>query len=214
MSRRARCWMLIAAVATMLGWPAVALAQDGEAVAEVAGVVLADGTLRVTQTLTFDAPLDELTQVLALTRSIDSSHFHRYRISNISATVAGEAVDLATTTTATQVEIRMAVDGAGPLILAYDVHGATRTEQGQDGALTMLQWPLIQGLPVALSQVAGVVEGPGAPGHDRLRGRPPRQRRPVRGARRRHVRPAGCGVPGRPPRRGRRGGAQRRLPRG
>ncbi|HSO68756.1 MAG TPA: hypothetical protein VLQ67_03870 [Arachnia sp.] len=163
MSRRARCWMLIAAVATMLWWPSAAVAQDGEAAAEVAGVVRADGTLRVTQTLTFDAPVDELTQVLALTRSIDSSHFHRYRISNIAATVAGEAVDLATTTNATQVEIRMAVDGVGPLILTYDVHGATRTEQGQDGALTMLQWPMVQGLPMALSQVAGVVEGPALP---------------------------------------------------
>ena len=43
MSRRARCWMLIAAVATMLWWPSAALAQDGEAAAEVAGVVQAGG---------------------------------------------------------------------------------------------------------------------------------------------------------------------------
>lgn len=154
-------WALLpAAVALLLGAPQAALADDGGASAEVAAVVQGDGTLRVTQTLTFDGPLDELTQVLALRRDIDGSSYHRYRISDITATVGGQSADLSTTTTATQVEIRVGVDGPGAVTVSYEVHGATRAEQGQDGALTLLEWPLIQGMPVALAHVAGTVEGP------------------------------------------------------
>ena len=163
MSRRARCWMLVAAVAVLLGWPSAAVAEEGAATAEVVARVQADGSVAVTQTLTFDAPRDEITQVLALHRDIDSSAYHRYRVSGIAATVDGQKADLATATSAGRIEIRIGVGGTGPVTLTYEVDGATRPEQGQEGALTLMEWPLIQGLPVALTRVEGSVEGPVAP---------------------------------------------------
>ena len=158
MSRRARCWMLVAAVAVLLGWPSAAVAEEGAATAEVVARVQADGSVAVTQTLTFDAPRDEITQVLALHRDIDSSAYHRYRVSGIAATVDGQKADLATATSAGRIEIRIGVGGTGPVTLTYEVDGATRPEQGQEGALTLMEWPLIQGLPVALTRVEGSVE--------------------------------------------------------
>ncbi|MHA6524023.1 DUF2207 family protein [Tessaracoccus sp. G1721] len=163
MSRRARCWMLVAAALTLLAWPSAAVAQEGSGTAEVVARVQEDGSVRVTQTLTFDAPRDEITQVLALHRDIDASSYHRFRITDVAATVDGQSADLATATTETHVEVRVGVDGVGPVTLTYVVDGATRLAQGQDGELTVMEWPLVQGLPVGLTLVEGSVEGPSTP---------------------------------------------------
>lgn len=163
MSRRARCWMLIVAALTLVTWPSPAEAQGGAGTAEVIARVQEDGSVRVTQTLTFDEPQGDLTQVLTLHRDIDASSYHRFRITDIAATVDGQPADLATESTATHIEVTVGVEGVGPVMLTYEVDGATRREQGQDEALTVMEWPLIQGLPVGLTLVEGSVEGPTTP---------------------------------------------------
>ena len=67
----------------------------------------AGGSGAVTQPLAFDAPRDEIPQVLALPRDIDSSAYHRYRVSGIAATVDGQKAALAPATSAGRIVIRI-----------------------------------------------------------------------------------------------------------
>lgn len=163
MGRGARLWMLIGATVLAFIAPWAVHADGGTVDVKVAARAEADGTLQITETWEFSAPQGDVTRTLDLRRDRDPSSYYRYRISGVTATVDGRAADLATTTRSTQMEVTVAVGGTGPVTVSYRVTGATRTEQGQDGPLTLLEWPLLQGLGLEVARFDATVAGPAAP---------------------------------------------------
>lgn len=152
-------WLLIATLCLFLvGAPTAKADTVEDMVVEVE--VAADGRLEVTQTLT--GATDGFTQFIPKRREIDSSSYYTYEIVGITATSGSGSVDVSTEATATHVEVKVA-GAAEPITLQYTVDGATFADQGQRGDLTVMEWPVLAGLSVAVDKVSGVVHGPAQP---------------------------------------------------
>lgn len=152
-------WLVIATLCLLtIGAPSAMADNASDVVVDV--VVEADGSLQVTQTVTGAA--DGFTQIIPKRRAIDSSSYYMYEIADVAATAGSGSVDVSTEATATHVEVTVA-GSSEPITLRYRVDGATHTEQGQQGELTVAQWPVLAGLSLGVDKVSGSVEGPGQP---------------------------------------------------
>lgn len=159
-----RALTLLAAVVLGLLGATPARAEGGAtAQVRVEATVTPEGVLQVSQTVTLSEPVDEFTQTFRLRSRPSGASYHRYGIDEFSATLAGEPADLTTTTRASGIEVTAAPDGTGPLRLSYEVTGATRLAQGADGDIAYAEWPLLQGLPLGVTEFEALVSGPATP---------------------------------------------------
>lgn len=154
--------LLLAAVLT--GFGAADARAEGEPV-DVAVVIEmgADGAMTVTETFTGEGLASELTRIIPLERDIDSSSFYNYAVADVTASADGSAADVATVSRDSHIEVAIATAGAEEVALTYTVDGATRSEMGQDGDVTVLEWPALGGLSAPVGRFVAEVQAPGAP---------------------------------------------------
>src|SRR5690606_28580130 len=110
-----------------------------------------DGILKATETITFgDAAPDRLTQRLALRAPIDDTRSFVYEITGVQATIGGAAADAEVTEDGDYLVVALDTSDAGnqPITISYEVSGATRSDQGATGELTIFSWRALQGLSV------------------------------------------------------------------
>lgn len=162
MGLRARCWILIAAVLAVIGGQ-VAHAEDPAVDLAVAVEVRADGTLLITETYTGDPLPAQLRRELPRERAIDSSYFYTYDVTGIAATADGAQADVSTEGRAAVTGVAIETGGADEVQLTYSVGGATRSEQGEEGDLTVVEWPVLAGLSAPVGQLTAEVNAPGSP---------------------------------------------------
>ena len=139
-----------------------AWADDGIANFDVAGKVAADGTLSLSTTITFngDAP-GQFVQRLDSTAPGDDYTYYQYAITNVTATAGG--ADLAPVVSTdgdfVVITVNTASIGATPLEIGYDVAGAAMDGGVSSGgtALTTVNWPVVQGLSLAVEATSGSI---------------------------------------------------------
>ncbi|RMB62064.1 DUF2207 family protein [Tessaracoccus antarcticus] len=167
-SRVARALLMsLAAGGLVLLAAPVASADPGVASAfTFDGVLAADGTLAVTQTIAFDdAAPDELVQRIATKQRVDDNSYYTYDVTDVRADLDGADADARVTTDGDYVVVTLdtsAADGKD-VTISYAVQGATRTEKSSTGDLTVLSWRVLQGLSVEVDAVSGTVRVPGVP---------------------------------------------------
>jgi hypothetical protein len=152
--------MALAAVALMAG-PMVLPAQaQGVASSVVTSANLsADGTLKVTQTITFTgAPPATLEQRIQTRQNLLGDRQYAQTLSAISATVAGAAVTPDVDEDDENItQLSVPTNGATEVTIGYTVVGAViNIENG-----VALRWPLLQGLNVQVNSFTGTVAIPG-----------------------------------------------------
>ncbi len=149
----------------VFGLVAPAQAEDIAETYVVAGSVAADGTLQVTETITFaTAAPDKLEQRLATTRQLLDYTQLNYEITDIKAEAGG--ADLAPTISQdgdyTVITIDGTKAGAEPIVISYSVKGAAvgLPQVGEQPRMTEVSWRVLQGLSVAVKQVSGEIQLP------------------------------------------------------
>ncbi|GAA2179904.1 DUF2207 domain-containing protein [Brooklawnia cerclae] len=159
---------LVVAAASLVGLCAFTAPAAAEDMAEsyvVEGQVLADGTLNVSETITFggDAP-DSLEQRLATVKDGLEYTVLRYDISDVRVTAGGS--DLGPSITSDGDYLVISVDtaqaGSDPIVIEYTVKGAAVAlpeVSGQDPR-TEVSWRYLQGLSVGVQDVSGTVTLP------------------------------------------------------
>ena len=156
---------LVALVALLLALGLLVGPMAGTAHAEgTASTVLAegnlakDGTLRVTQTITFagSAPA-QVTQKFETVENSIGDRQYRTTVSDITATAGGAAVAPQVSRDARYTIVTVATNGASELVISYTVVGAVVTVP--DG--TALQWRMLQGLSVSVTSFRATVRIPG-----------------------------------------------------
>ncbi len=157
------CALALGLLSGPLSLPAHA---DGTAASFVVDSTLQkDGTLHVTQTLTFaGAAPGTLTQKLATRENAMGDRQYLFDIAQITAKSGGKnlapTVDHGDDFTTITVNTK---DVSGPIVMTYTVDGAVRkTEEG-----TALHWRLLQGLSVGVDAFSAVVKVPGGFSHVR-----------------------------------------------
>lgn len=154
------------AVLTALLGANPAHADDGRADSYVFdGQVTPEGTLRATTTMTFtDAP-DEVEQRLALEAPIDEHRRYAYDITDVAVTIGGAEAAFEASEQGDYLVVTIDTSGAGeePVVLSYEVSGATHTERGSTGELTIFRWRALQGLSVEVAEVSGTIRIPAIP---------------------------------------------------
>ncbi|CAA9299561.1 MAG: hypothetical protein AVDCRST_MAG61-858 [uncultured Friedmanniella sp.] len=162
---RRRVLALLAAGAVAAGLWAGPLADPAHAEGTASTVVAEgsldeDGTLRVTQTVTFaGAAPERLEQRFETRQDLVGDRQYVQELSAISATAggAGTAAEVSTEDRFTTVSVP--TGGASEVVLDYTVTGAV---VGIEGGETALRWPLLQGLSASVEQFEATVEIPGA----------------------------------------------------
>ena len=149
---------LVLGVMITLSMAVTARADDPPATSFVfEGDLAADGTLSVTETITFDAAPDELVQRIATKQQIDDSSHYRYQVGAVTASVNGTDVEPQVAEDGDYMVVKVdtsAADGQA-VVISYDVVGTTRTEVSSAGTLTVLSWRVLQGLSVGVEDVSG-----------------------------------------------------------
>jgi hypothetical protein len=143
-----------------------AQAAPGPATYQVDGVVGADGSLQINETLTFADGAEPFTQQIALTKPTVDYTYYRYEISDVNVTSGGGVVAFSQKHDDDFLTIDVsgaAAAGSQPITISYTVRGAATHGGVAEGnnALTHISWPVLQGLSVDVSQAAGVVKVPG-----------------------------------------------------
>lgn len=130
-----------------------------------AGVLSADGTLAVTQTITLDDAPPQLIQRIATKEQIDDDSHYTFQVSNVRAAVDGVDADATVSTDGdyTVVEIDTSSAAGREVEISYDVQGATRSGDTSTGELTVLSWRVLQGLSLEVAQVSGTLQVPAVP---------------------------------------------------
>lgn len=163
---RSALGVLIAAVALLVGMVAPASAEEVADSYVVSGEVVADGTLSVTETITFGdggGPA-ELVQRLALTRELLNYTRLQYEITDVTVTAGGQ--DLAPQVTEDGDYLVISVDaskaGADPVVISYQVKGAAVALPAvpEQPELTEVSWRVLQGLNIGVNEVSGVIDLP------------------------------------------------------
>ncbi|HPZ49256.1 MAG TPA: DUF2207 domain-containing protein [Propionibacteriaceae bacterium] len=156
LSRRLAAVLLLVCSLFMVALPARAAGASSYVVDAALG---ADGVLTVSATVTFDgqAP-DTVTQRLAGHLDGDGDVRYVYDISNVKATAAGKDLQPATSVEDGYTVIRIPTKGVtGPLVISYQVRGTTLSVA--DGG-TKLQWRVLQGLSIPVTEVKGEIKAP------------------------------------------------------
>jgi hypothetical protein len=147
--------VLAAALLVITGATPPANADAGDAKTyDVTLVVDPNGTIHVTETLTFGDKPAQLVQRLTLTQEITDNRVNRFTVSNV-AVEGGEA-----TTTANESYFTFDIKPTSPVIvIKYDVVGAAfNAGRGSGGVhLTEVTWPVLQGLSVGVETATGKI---------------------------------------------------------
>ena len=152
--------MLIALVG-VIAWVAGGVTAHAAETVEsylVEATVEADGSIRVTATITFDAAPATFTQVMDTATRTPNSQEYRFAVSDVTAK-AGTA-DLGVTVTGGEAATTVSVATAGatePVVLTYTVKGAA---MGAADGTTVVRWPLVQGLSQPVTLFEGTVSAP------------------------------------------------------
>ena len=151
--------LLLLALGIVAGPAARTAHAEGTASSVVAaGNVAKDGTLTMTETITFDgAAPDEITQKFETVQNAVGDRRYRTTISDVTATAGGAAVTPAVSTDDRFTTVTVPTNGAPELVLSYTVRGAVVTVP--DG--TALQWRVLQGLDVTVRSFRATVLIPG-----------------------------------------------------
>lgn len=126
----------------------------------VAASLAPSGSLAVEATITFAGdPPPQLQQVIQTTRRTAASTEYRFEVTDVSVTSNAAVVTPTLSSTATTFTIDIPTQGLGKtVVLRYVVTGAAVSDVDQG---TLVTWPLLQGLNVAVDQFNGVVSTPG-----------------------------------------------------
>ncbi|GAA1426863.1 DUF2207 domain-containing protein [Microlunatus lacustris] len=161
--RRVGTLLVTCAVAAGL-WtgPLVDLAHaDGTASRVVVeGELAQDGTLVITETITFTgAAPAEVEQQLETRENLVGDRQYVQEVSAVTGSAGGNPVTPAVSTDGRFTTLTMPTGGASEVTLGYTVTGAVVSIEGDE---TALRWPLLQGLSASVEQFEGTVEIPGA----------------------------------------------------
>lgn len=152
-------------VLTLVGLALLAFARPAYAADEATSyagriVVLEDGALDVTTTMTFDAATGApagLEQRLAVTQELIGERDYRFDVTGVRITADGQPTG-AVREEGDHVVLEINAPGAREVEVAYRVTGAAvRAADGQ----TTVRWDLLQGLSVPAREVAGEMIVPG-----------------------------------------------------
>jgi hypothetical protein len=151
--------LLLVALALVAGPTARTAHAEGTASTVVAaGNVAKDGTLKVTQTITFGgAAPAQVTQKFETVQNLVGDRQYKTTISDITATAGGAAATPQVSTDSRYTTVTVPTNGAPELVIAYTVRGAVVTVP--DG--TALQWRVLQGLSVSVTSFRATVQIPG-----------------------------------------------------
>ena len=165
-SIRRRVWATLAAVAVATGLWAGPLADPAHAegtasTVVVEGTLAKDGTLQITQTVTFagTAP-EQLEQRFETRQNLVGDRQYVQNVSDVTATAGGSSAAVEVSTEERYTTVSLPTGGATEVVLDYTVTGAVVSLEGTGG--TALRWPLLQGLSVSVEQFEGTVQIPGA----------------------------------------------------
>ena len=165
-SIRRRVWATLAAVAVATGLWAGPLADPAHAegtasTVVVEGTLAKDGTLQITQTVTFagTAP-EQLEQRFETRQNLVGDRQYVQTVSDVTATAGGSSAAVEVSTEERYTTVSLPTGGATEVVLDYTVTGAVVSLEGTGG--TALRWPLLQGLSVSVEQFEGTVQIPGA----------------------------------------------------
>lgn len=151
--------LLLLALAILAGPTAPAAHAAGTASSVVAAGNLAkDGTLKVTETISFagSAPAS-VTQKFETVQDSLGDRQYKTTISGVTATAGGAAATPQVSTDGRYTTVTLATNGASSVVIGYTVVGAVVTIP--DG--TALQWRMLQGLDVAVTSFRATVLIPG-----------------------------------------------------
>jgi len=159
-----------AAVVAAVGFVGNAPAARADATVDtydVVGTVSADGTLKVTETLTFAAGSHpaQIVQRLDTVRDAGSYSYYKYQISDVTATANGK--DLAPVAGQNGDYLVITVDthntAVSTIVIGYTVKGAAVSAGTASGGtpLTSISWPVLQGLNLTADTVTGKFQLPG-----------------------------------------------------
>ena len=117
-----------------------------------------DGTLKVTQTVTFEgAPPASLSQRFETMEDLVGDRRYRQTLSGVTATTGGSAANPTVDTSDRFTTVTLPTNGSSEVTLGYTVTGAVVTIE--DG--TALRWRLLQGLSASVTTFRGTVAIPG-----------------------------------------------------
>lgn len=157
--------VLIALVAALVGFSVPAHADELAESYVVAGEVTADGSLSITETITFagTGPQD-LEQRLATTRPEMNYTQLNYEIRDISVTAGGRDLSPVISTDGDYQVIKVDASKAGsdPVVISYTVIGAAVAlpHVADRPDLTEVSWRVLQGLNVGVRQASGEISLP------------------------------------------------------
>ncbi len=150
---------LIVGLAVLAGSAGPAHAEGRAAGYTVDATIAADGTLKVSATVTFaGAAPKTLVQDLG-TRSVTTdSRAYYFTITDVAAESGGSPRAAEVTTEPNRTRISVPTEGATAVKLSYTVHGAAVVA----GDETLVSWPLLQGLSIPVETFEATVHAPAA----------------------------------------------------
>ncbi|GAA1834078.1 DUF2207 family protein [Microlunatus capsulatus] len=141
-----------------LAGPAAAEGAASRVVVE--GVLAEDGTLVVTETISFTgAPPAEVEQRLETREDLVGDRQYVQEVSAVTGATGGTAATPAVSTEDRFTTLTLPTGGASEVTLGYTVTGAVVNLEGGE---TALRWPLLQGLSASVEEFQGTVQIPGA----------------------------------------------------
>lgn len=156
--------LVVLLLSGMLGLTATAHAQEMADSYVVTGDIAEDGTLTITETITFAQAPEQLEQRLATTRQLLNYTQLEYEISDVTVTAGG--TDLRPSLRNEGEYLVITVDtaqvGADPIEISYRVQGAAVALPAVSGQpdMTEVSWRLLQGLSVGVQDVRGEIALP------------------------------------------------------
>lgn len=128
---------------------------------EVSGSVDEDGTLHVTQKLTFSDAAPEITQRIENTRPAFDYSSYVFEIFDVTATADGNdlGAQVSEEDGYTVVKVNGSKAGKKPVEISYSVRGAALKGERVEGTdpLTLVDWRVVQGLSVGAREVSGEI---------------------------------------------------------
>jgi hypothetical protein len=127
----------------------------------VEGELAQDGTLVVTETISFTGttPPAEVEQRLETRENLVGDRMYVQEVSAVTGSAGGNAATPEVSTDDRFTTLTLPTGGASEVTLGYTVTGAVVNIEGGE---TALRWPLLQGLSASVEQFEGTVEIPGA----------------------------------------------------
>lgn len=140
-----------------------ARAEGTAATFDVDATLAADGSLQVTQTMTFDGELPaEVSQKFETRENLVGDRMYVFDISEVTATADGAELTSTVETDGSFETVTLnTAEATGPIELSYTVTGATvHTENGGEAG-TALRWRFLQGLSADVEEFTASVKIPG-----------------------------------------------------